>query len=865
MSETIFPPKWPLNFLRFFLKESYLEEIEGDMEEIFYENLELYSEKEAKQKYAFETLKLLRPVLIKNLKSPEPIINRAMFKHNLIITLRNFMRHKTSFVINLLGLSAGLACFLLIYLWVQDELKMDIFPEEDENIFQVVEHATYGEKIGTSTNTTGALAPALAEEMPEVLAAATARTKSINSITLNTEDINLKAEGLFASKNFFKVFPYLVLQGDRENLFPDHGSVVITESLAKRLFGKSYDIIGRKIEWQHEWPLQITGVIADLPPYSTLQFDLVVSFEAWAEENEWVMNWHSSHPQSFLLLKPGTDVEKFNTKISDFIAVRSEGTETHRSLEAIKYSDLYLYGNYENGQQAGGRIEYIWLFSIVALFIILIACINFMNLSTARATQRMKEVGIKKSVGARRHSLMLQYLMESCLLSFLALAIAFLFVFLFLPEFNTITGKQLSISLSPSLIWLLIATVLGTGLIAGSYPAIYLSSLRPIEVIKGKLKRSGGELWLRKGLVVLQFSLSIIMIVSVWVVYKQIEYTQTQNLGYNRENVIMFRKEGRLTDPEHARTFISELRGLPEVINASSILNNMTGSDYGTNSIEWPGKVPDDNTVFDFIQIDYDMIELLNMEMAVGRSFSREFGSDTSGLLFNEAAIEYMGLEDPLNSTINWGAEEFRILGVVKDFHLESFHDNISPLFFSLGSDGHMIMVKVDGNQTERALAQVQTAYEKHNPGFPLEYAFLDEEYAALYAAEQKVSQLSKYFAGLAILISCLGLFGLAMFTAAKRQKEIGIRKVLGASSFQLVRLLSDDYTKMVGLAILFALPISYFLVQNWLEGFVYSISLQWWYFLGSGLLALLIAWFTVGIQTARAASVNPVKSLRDE
>ncbi len=860
------PPTWPLSCLRFFLKSSYLEEIEGDMEEIFFDYLEHHSAQKARRMYALETLKLFRPNLIKHIKFPQLHIYNGMLKHNLTISLRTFLRYRTTFLINLVGLATGIACFLLIYLWVKDEWLTDKFHKNQDRLYQLVTNIEGNDGIGTTTNTSGPTANSIVEDFPEVEAAATARTKSINGNTLSTLDMDLKAEGLFASKDFFQLFSFELIQGTAEEALKNPQNIVISESLAKRFFKDTQNLLGKKLELQHEWPLQIAGVFKDPPANSSLQFDYVVSFEAWATLNTWVNRWVNLHPQTFILVKEGTDIAEFNQKIHDYVGQKTDGEYSHRHLLAVKYADLYLNSSFENGLPSGGRIDYVWLFSLVAIFILFIACINFMNLSTAKATQRFKEVGVKKTLGARRLSLIFQYLSESTLMALLALGIAILLVLMFLPEFNLITGKQLHWVWDLPMLQLLIGMVLFTGLVAGSYPALYLSRMNPISILKGKIKSGGREIWIRRGLVVLQFSLSIILMISVWVVYQQINFVQTQHLGYQRDNIIMLRKEGRMEDPQQARRFLRELKQLPGVVNASSIGNTMTESDYTTMDISWPGKDPSERVGFDQIQVDYEAIELLGMEMAAGRSFSESFGSDSTNIIFNETAIQRMGINDPVGKQIQWGEHHtLNIIGVVKDFHLESFHETIAPLFFNFGRRGHMMMVKLDGSSIAKTIEQIKIAYEQANSGFVFDYTFLDDDYARLYAAEQRISKLSRYFAGLAILISCLGLFGLAMFMATKRQKEIGIRKVLGANFFQLVTLLSKDFTRMVGIAMFIGIPISYLLAQHWLDTFAFKISLQWWYFLAVGTLALLIAWISVSIQMVKAVRLSPVESLKDE
>ena len=489
-----------------------------------------------------------------------------------------------------------------------------------------------------------------------------------------------------------------------------------------------------------------------------------------------------------------------------------------------------------------------------------------MNLSTARASRRIKEVGVKKAIGARRTALVYQYLGESLSIAFLSLLVSLLLVSLFLPQFNSITEKQLTLPWGVPLVLSLLGVVLFTGLMAGSYPALYLSGFNPATVLKGKLNTGIGEVWTRKGLVVFQFTLSVILIVSVWVVYQQIEFVQSQNLGYEKDNILLFVREGQLREEEKLETFLAEISNVPGVVAASSTGHDMTGHNGGTYGVEWPGKDPDDRTEFERVAVNYDMIEMLDIKMKEGRPFSKDFSTETAKIIFNEAAIEFMGLTDPVGKTVQLWDRDMEIIGVTKNFHFESFHEVVKPLFFYLNPQHtDYAMVKIAAGREQEALAELQQMQGKFNPGFSLDYWFLDQDYQALYAAEQRVSSLSKYFAGIAILISCLGLFGLAAFTAERRLKEIGIRKILGSSDFDIVRLLSGDFTKMVLAAIAIALPISYFAAQRWLQNFAFHIDLQWWYFAGAGLLALLIAWLTVGLQTFRAAKVNPVECLKDE
>ncbi|WP_020530825.1 ABC transporter permease [Flexithrix dorotheae] len=784
-----------------------------------------------------------------------------MLQHYLLLAFRNFKRFKNSFFINLIGLSTGLACTLFIYLWVTDELKVDQFHEKDTQLFQVMEHQQYAGDIMTTSSTPGVLAEALKEEYPEF--EYTATTTWISPFTLSIEDHNVKADGYYVGADFFNIFSYDLIQGNKDQVLADKTSITISESLAKKLFDTTEDILGKTIEVQHKKNYKLTGVFKDVPKNSSYQFDFVLPFEQFKDENEWVTSWGNNGPPTFAVLKKGTNPQELEKKIADFVKKKNE--QSNVTLFLKPYSERYLFGSYENGVQSGGRIEYVRLFSIIAAFILFIACINFMNLSTARASRRVKEVGVKKALGIKRSALISQFLGESMVMAFLSIFVALILVVLFLPQFNEITEKKIALALDGNLVLSLLAIALLTGIISGSYPALYLSGFRPVVVLKGEIRSSLGELWARRGLVIFQFILSIMLIVSVAVVYKQIEFVQKKNLGFNKDNVIYFPMDGKVE--ESRETFLNELKRIPGVVNATSVGHDMIGRQNNTSGLEWEGKNPDDKILFENVRSDFGLIETLGIEMKEGRSFSTEFSTDTSKIIFNEAGIKVMGLQDPIGKVIKlWGEYDLEIIGVAKDFHFQSLHEEVSPLFFIINPEiTWNIMARIEAGKEKETLEKIKDFYQDFNPGFTFDYQFLDQEYANQYKAEQRVATLSQYFAGFAILISCLGLFGLATFTAERRLKEIGIRKVLGSSVINIIYLLSGDFTRMVVIAIFIALPISYFALDNWLQRFAYRIDLEIWFFIGAGFLALLIAWITVGMQAVKAANVNPAKCLRSE
>lgn len=788
-----------------------------------------------------------------------------MVRHYLLIILRSYHRSRSSFFINLIGLSIGLASALLIYLWVDSELSVDKFHENGERLYHVMESHLETDTWNTMIETSGAAAEALAAEMPEVeyaVALAPPFWPGFDKFVLSADNRNIRATGQYAGEDYFRIFSYKLINGKAEQVLEDKNSIVISDELAQRLFNTTQDVVGRTITFQHEREFLVSGVFESIPANSSTRFDFVLPFETFREVKTWAGDWGSTGPHVYLLLREGTDVKAFNAKIEDFSAKKTNTTVARRRMFVVPYQDLYLFGKYENGVQAGGRIEYVRLFSLIAMFILLIACINFMNLSTAKALKKVKEVGVKKALGAGRKRLIIQYLGESVLMTFLSLIIAIALVSVFLPYFNVITGKQLSLQPDAELALILLGVVFFTGLVAGSYPAFYLSGFNVVSVLKGKITSSLREGWVRHGLVGFQFTLSIILIVSVLVVYKQIGFLQSKNLGYDKDNVIYFEVEGRVR--ENPETFLSELKRIPGIQNAASSTHDMVGHGWATN-LDWEGKETDDLMFVEIMAVNHDFLETMGMKMAEGRFFSRDISADTANVIFNETAIKVMGLDNPIGKK----AMDREIIGVVKDFHFESFHVDVKPQLFSLHgktfAPPSLIVARIQAGKETETLERLNSFYKSYNPGFPLEYTFLDEVYQREYTAEQRVSILSRYFAALAITISCLGLFGLAAFTAQRRIKEIGIRKILGASEYGILRLLTSDFTRIVILAIAIGLPISYYVALKWLERYAYRIDLNWWYFACAGAAALLIAWITVGLQTIRAARVNPTHCLKEE
>jgi putative ABC transport system permease protein len=789
-----------------------------------------------------------------------------MLKSYFKIAWRYLLKDRQFTALNLIGLSSGLVCALLIYFWVADELRIDRFHKYDDRLFQAIENRQRAGGIWTARSTSPPTADALQKAFPEVEDAVA--TFPSRSTTLSLADgKNIRADGKYAGKDFFNIFSYGLVVGDVRKVLASPNSIVLSDVLANKLFGTTTNLIGKTVTFQQKQQYAISGIFREPGTQSSDRFEFVLPFERLKDQGEDLDGWGSTFVSTYVLLKPGTDIGRLNARLKGFVQRMTNNAITHRTLFLTRYSDGYLYGRYDNGVRAGGRIEYVRLFSIIAIFILVIACINFMNLSTAKAAERAKEVGVRKTMGASRTLLLLQYLGESTLLAFTSLVLAMLILALLLPEFNLITGKQLSLgALHAGAILGILGITLITGLLSGSYPALYLSGFTPVGVLKGKLQHSAKELFIRKGLAIFQFTLSTVLIIGVLVVYKQINYIQTRNLGYDRDNIISFTKEGQLRDNKQQDAFIDEVRRIPGILSVASMSHNLTNHNNGTSGVDWEGKDPKDHTEFEVMNIDYGLMETLGMQMKEGRRFSRDFGADTTKIIFNEAAIRFMGLKDPIGKMVKVWGEDKQIIGVAKDFHFESLHEKIKPLFFELDPrNAYRFVVKVQAGKEKQAIGQLQQAYNRFNPGFSFDYSFLDKDYQNIYVAERRVSILSRYFAGLAVLISCLGLFGLAAFTAQRRSKEIGIRKVLGASVSNVVLLLSKDFLQLVLVSLVIAFPLAWWILTQWLNGFAYRISIGIGVFIVAGMLITLITICTISFQSIKAALANPVRSLKAE
>jgi len=790
-----------------------------------------------------------------------------MIKNYLKVAWRNLVRNKAHTFINIAGLSVGLACSLLILLWVNDERSVDAFHQHKDRLFAVYQTLYDGHTANAGYGTPGPLADELKRTIPEAEYASGWGFGGQHMF--KSEDKLLKLDGNSAQPDFFKMFSYPLLEGNVQNALNTPSSLAISRKMADDFFGSPANALGKTLRLDNRKDFTVSAVFEDLPANSSQHFEYLTNWFEFLQENPWAGLMTNIGPGTYVQLRAGADPALVNQKIARFFdryhpdqAKDNNGPQ----LTLQPYSEVYLHGNFMNGKVQGGKIGYVHLFSIVAIFILLIACINFMNLATARSLKRAKEIGVRKVAGAMRSSLIQQFMVESLLVTLFAVAIALGLLTFLLPLFNQLTGKQIALPFRQLSFWLELAVVtLSTGLISGSYPALFLSSFKPVKVLKGTLKMDSGTAIFRKGLVVFQFVLSIVLIIGTIMVSRQVNYLQSVNLGYDRENLVYVPLEGKVgTQYEVFKHEALKMPGIQSVTRTSSTPTLIQQSD---DAIDWTGADPNLNVQFTYTYAGYDFTKALKLTLISGRDFSPGFPSDSSGFLINQSALQLIGYKDPIGKRLKFRGKEGHIIGVLKDFHFSSLHDPIKPLVVPFGEnlDYGNALIRTQPGQTKQAITSLDTLCKQLNPDFSFSYAFSDEEYNKLYNNEQIVSKLSDAFSFLAIFISCLGLLGLPMFTAEWRTKEIGIRKVLGASVGSLFALLSSEFLLLVIIALMIASPIAWYAMNKWLQTFAYHTGAQWWMFALSGGLIILIALATVSFQAIKAALVNPIKSLRSE
>lgn len=787
-----------------------------------------------------------------------------MLKNYFKIALRGFAKNKLTFFINLFGLSLGLWAAILIGLWVNSELKVNRSFAEVDRIYQVMEHQHYGADIFTTNSTPGVLAESMKETLSDVEYAAT-YTWTEKKLFIQ-KDKRIKLEGIYAMPDLLHIYQYEVVQGDRNKMLTENNHVVLTEKGAISLFGRT-DVVGEGVEIRSGTDSKnyiVQGVLKDLPSSSSIQFDFLLPYAVFFAENDWVGDWSNNGPKTVVKLRAGIEGETFSASITDYIAERNESS--YVKLFAYPVADLYLHGQWKDGNLVEGRIKNVKLFAMIGLFVLIIACINFMNLSTAKSQKRAKEVGVRKVSGANKQSLVYQFMSESLLLTFFAASIAIILVEVTLPIFNELTGKIMSVPYTSLSFWgQLFAIILFTGLVAGSYPAFYLSATKVVAVFRSYTKSGKGVVWARKGLVLFQFILATILIVATLVVYQQINFAMNQDLGYSKDQLIQIPLEGKLQ--ESFDIFKAELEKNTKIEGVSRSSFGFSGRNSNTGTVSWEGKDPENSALFEIIRVDYDFLKTSGLELTKGRTFDRINGADSvSGAILNQAAYELMQKDHEGSEFFRLWGDERAITGVVKDFHFESFRKNVAPAILLLDpANSWQGYVKVNTAEIQETTAYIENVARNLNPDYPFEYSFMDENYARLYQEDVRLRDLAQYFSILTILISCLGLLGLSAHIAEQKTKEIGIRKVLGASTLAILQVINKEFILIVTASIVIGSGLAFWLMQDWLNGYQYKISFEWWFIPLAAATILGVALITVTLQSLKAANSNPVKAIKSE
>ena len=881
------PPAWASRLLEAFCAPHLLEEVQGDLEERFGRRVSLFGERVARRQYVAEVLGFLRPFALKRKPddSHQPFsINSLMLRNYFKIAWRNLARNKTFAAINIIGLAVGLATCLLIVFFVLHELSYDRYHTHAGRIYRMTTHGRVG---GTEINAAGVGAPA-ASAMRRDYAGVEAATRldEDGSYIVKRGSTSFK-EGkvAFVDSNFFAIFSIPVIESrNAKTLLTEPNTVVITATTARKYFGKQ-NPVDQTLTVGDKGVFRVTGVCADVPSNTHFHYDFFCSMRSTQPGDKWL----NSGVHTYLVLRAGYSVDDLRAKSAEMVK-RYIGPELPQFLgvtlpEYLRsgnrfgfqfqpITDIHLGSNLEGEHEPNGSIQYVYIFSAIAIFILLLACINFMNLSTAGAAGRAKEVGVRKVLGSRRGQLMGQFLTESVLLTFLALLLAVGLVAVLLPGFNQLAGKQVGLGVLTAG-WMLPGIALAClliGLLAGSYPAFVLSAFRPVSVLKGSGPLAGLRSgWLRNTLVTVQFVVSVAMIISTILVSQQLRFIQNKKVGFDKEQVLVLHDTYVLDSKMNAfRADLTRLSAVSRVTSAGYLPAGASNS--GMNGIQPDNGAAQPETYRNKqYYIDEDYLPTLGIGLALGRNFSKAFPSDSAAVLINQAAARQFGWKNPIGhrlSTVGDGSPRdhrtYTIVGVVKDFHFESMHQRIAPMVLFYGQDNYQMALRVQTDNIPALLKTIEQRWKAQTDS-PFAYSFLNERFNAIYQSEQRVAQLFSIFAGLAVVIACLGLFGLAAFTTQQRTKEIGVRKVLGASVASIVALLSKDFLKLVLVAIVIASPLAWWAMHRWLQDFAYKIDIAWWVFALAGLLAVGIALLTVSFQSIKAALMNPVKSLRSE
>ncbi len=852
--------------MKWFCSPDLIEDVEGDISELFAQR-SAKSKVKAKLLFTLDVLFLFRPGIIKNIQINKGSNQLDMISNYIKIAIRNALRYKGYTSINLLGLVVGITSSVLILLWVQDEVSIDKFHENGDQIYKVFRNMKQSNGLVSTTATNPKpLGDLLREEYSEINSVAS--VSWLMDMRFDWAEQSSEEAGRFASPEFLNMFSFPLLVGDKNTALDEINSVLISKTMAQKYFGDNWRdmALGEILKLDESIDVLVMGVFEDIGANSTLDFDWLIPAEGYYNANKWVEDWGNGSFHIYITIPEEAKVSIVGERMLSEIKDHTQGNPSAGDEESIlqKFEDTYLYSNFVNGVISGGRIDYVRIMTVVAIFILLVACINFMNLTTARASRRSKEIGLRKVMGAGKKSLSTQFFFEAILMTTVAVALSVLAVTLLLPSFNVLVNKALSIDYTQFQTWIyIVGLTLTVGLLSGSYPAILLPTLNIIQSIKGGLKQPSFASYFRRGLVIFQFAISTLLILGTAVVYKQIDYVLNKDLGLDKENLVAITMEGDLAS--RLETYKTELLRLPEVKSVSAVSGNPISYGRSTSSANWEGKNPSDGYEVNVLISDEDFIKTAGMEMLVGRDFSAQL-TDSTNFIINEVAAALMGFDDPLNKDLSFWGLNGKIVGVVKNFHMQNLYEPIAPLIITCydPSGSPLLLVRIEDN-TGAVLQSIEQITKELNPTFDFNYQFIDQAYAESYENEQTVSALANIFAVISILISCLGLFGLASYSAEQRSKEIGVRKVHGASVVQILLLLSKDYSKLILLSFILAIPVGYYVTQNWLNNFEFRTSLDPFVFLIAGVVTFGVGVLTVSLKSYHAATINPVSSLKEE
>ncbi len=788
-----------------------------------------------------------------------------MLKNFIVIALRNLRRHSTYSLINISGLSIGIACSILILLWVNDETSFDKFIPKSEKLYQVWGSAEFDGQI---TSWRSVPLPTYDEmKIAHSNIANSAVTGWGGSRLMTVDETRIMQDGYFVSEEFLEMFEFSLIRGNASEVLDDPSSIVISESLAEILF-KDSDPMGQIVKVDDKSLLKVTGIVEDVPDNSSFEFDYLIPWKHRESINPWVVrnktNWGNNSFQIFVELTDASKEAEVNEGIHDILTEKGQN-DVPRWFFLHPMEKWRLHSNFENGVAQGGMSDYVQLFTAIAMFILVIACINFMNLSTARSERRAKEVGIRKTLGSRRGQLIMQFYGESILISIISFAVAILLTLVALPSYNDLVGKQLFIDFSSSQFWVFSAVIIfATGILSGSYPSLYLSSFNPVKTLKGNIAVGKAGNTPRKVLVVLQFFFSILLIISTVVIFQQIEMAQKRELGYNQENLITLPSTDAISDNFEVINQALLRTGAVEAMTRSNSSITQVNSN---NFLGWPGKPESQRVMFVTIATEYDYAKTMGVEMLYGRDFSREFATDSSSIIINKAALDLMGLEDPIGTQLDLWGSKMNLIGVIDNVLMGSPYEETRPTFMIKDPNwGGPVSIRLSAtNDLQASLAKVQEVFEQYNPAYPFDYSFVDVAFQRKFTTINLTKKLASIFSILTIFITGLGLFGLAAFSAQQRIKEIGIRKVLGATVPSLMALVSKSFSALVIIAFVLATPVAWFMLNNYLERYPLRVEIAWWIFPLTGLIALVFALSIVSNQALRAAKTNPARSLRSE